>query len=149
MKKYVAIIVCLVVCQATFSQKNVNQLFKEFSKVQSVNTVNIGKITMSFANLFTDTMGVDGIEVFEFDNCTQDLKDHFAASVKQLKDSKYETMITSNDDNGRTKVLVRFEDEFIHEMVVVTTGSNNALIRIKGKIKPSDIERIMKKHSNG
>ena len=37
--------------------------------------------------------------------------------------------------------MVRIEKDMIREMVVLTTGNSNALVRIKGKIKPSDIEK--------
>ena len=33
-----------------------------------VTSVNIGNITMKLASLFTETMGVNGIEILEFDN---------------------------------------------------------------------------------
>ena len=37
----------------------------------------------------------------------------------------------------------------IRELVVLTSGSSNALVRIKGKIKPSDIDKVMKEHGKG
>ncbi len=146
-KKYMAILTMIVVCQTAFGQKNMDQLFKEFAGTKGVNSVNIGKITLSFASLFTETMGVDGIEVLSFDECAQDVKDKLASSLKSLKDSAYETMISSNEDNSKTRVLVKMKDDMIRELVVVTTGSSNALVRIKGKIKPEDIQKIVDQHS--
>lgn len=148
-KKFTVMIVLLVICQAAFSQKNVNQLFKEFSKAENVTTVNVGNITMKMAGMFTETMGVDGVEIFSFDECSQEVKNNFANALKELKDPSFETMVNSSDDNKRTKILVKIEDETIHELIVATTGSNSALLRIKGKIKPEDIERVVNKHSNG
>ncbi len=146
-KKYMAILAMIVVCQAAFGQKNVNQLFKEFSGMKNTSSVNIGKITMSFASLFTETMGVDGIEILSFDECTQDVKDKLLAAVKNLKDPAYETMVSTNEDNERVRVLVKINDDMIREMVVVTTGNSNALVRIKGKIKPEDIQKVVDQHS--
>lgn len=147
--KYLMLLILLVVCQSGFSQKGVNQLFKEFTKSKDIKTVSFDGFTMSIANLFTDTMGVDGVDIYELNDCDSKTLEKFAKEVKQLKDSKYETMINSSEDTNRTKVLVKIEDEIIRELVVVTSGNNNALIRIKGYIKPSDIERIMQKHTNG
>lgn len=149
MKRYIAIITCLVVCQVTLAQKSVDQLFSEFSKEKSVVSVHLGKVMLGLASLFTETMGVNGVEVLEFEDCSPDVKNRFVTSIKELKDPKFETMVTSNENDCRTKVLVRIEEEMIREMVVLTTGNSNALVRIKGKIKPSDIERVMKKHGNG
>jgi hypothetical protein len=58
-------------------------------------------------------------------------------------------MINSNENGERTKVLVRIENDMIREMVIVTSGSDAALVRIKGKIKPSYIDRMVNKHGKG
>lgn len=145
-KKCIVLLTMIAVCQAAFGQRSVDRLFSEFSKSRDATSVNIGKITMSFASLFTETMGVDGIEIFSFDDCAQEVKDRLAAAASNLKDAAYETMISSNEDGGRTRVLVRINDDMIREMVIVVTGGSHALIRIKGKIKPEDIQRLADKH---
>ncbi len=104
---------------------------------------------MKLASLFTETMGVNGIEVLEFGSCNSDVKQRFEKAIKELKDPDFETMVTSNEKGSRTKVMVRIEKDMIREMVVLTTGNSNALVRIKGKIKPSDIEKVVKDHGNG
>lgn len=146
MKRYITILALLIICQMGYSQKNVEQLFKEFARVENSEGVKLGKLFMSFAGMFTDTMGVDGIEAYSLDSCSGEVKERLTKAMRNLKDSKYETMVTSNEGNSRTKVLVRIEDDVIREMVLVTTGDSNALVRIKGKIKQSDIDRVVEKH---
>lgn len=148
-KKFVAIITLFLICQTGVSQKSVNQIFKEFAKAENSTSVNIGKITMSLASVFTETMGVTGIEVFTLDECNQDIKSKFAKAIKELKDPAYETMVNANETNSRTKVLLKIKDETIHELVVATTGDSNVLVRIKGQIKPADVEKVVNKHTNG
>lgn len=145
MKRYFAILTLILICQTGNSQ-TMNQLFNEFSNIEQINHVKIGNITMKLASVFTETMGVDGIEVLEFGDCGNDIKERFAKAIKELNDPDFETMVTSNEKDSRTKVLVRIEKEMIREMVVLTTGNSNALVRIKGKIKPSDIEKVMNDH---
>jgi len=147
MKKYITLFGLIVISQLAYSQKSVNDIFKEFSKMENVTTVTMGKFMMTFASLFTDTMGVDGIEVYAFDNCPEHVRDKLAKAVGKLKDNKYELMVNANENGDRTKVLIKIEEDMIRELVVVTTGSDSALVRIKGKIKPSDIERVVNKHS--
>lgn len=150
MKKSAALLLCLFICQIGYSQKySVNELFKEFAKAEQSEKVKLGKFIMSFAGLWTDTMGVDGIEVYDLDSCSSKTKEKLGNAVKNLKDSAYETMITTNEDGERTKVLVKIEKEMIRELIVITTGDSNALVRIKGKIKPSDLEKVAKEHGKG
>lgn len=58
-------------------------------------------------------------------------------------------MVTSNQNGDHTKVLVRIKDDTIRELIVLTVGNNPALVRITGKIKPSDIQSVMNEHGNG
>ena len=138
MKRYFVILALILICQAGNSQ-TMNDLFKEFSKIEQINHVKIGNITMKLASIFTETMGVNGIEVIEFSDCRNEIKERFVKA----------TMLTSNEKGSRTKVMVRIEKDMIRELVVLTTGSRNALVRIKGKIKPSDIDKVMIDHGNG
>lgn len=148
MKRYFVILALILICQAGNSQ-TMNDLFKEFSKIEQINHVKIGNITMKLASMFTETMGVNGIEVIEFSSCKNEIKERFTKAIKELKDPDFETMVTSNDKGSRTKVMVRIEKDMIRELVVLTTGNSNALIRINGKIKPSDIDKVVKDHGNG
>lgn len=148
MKRYFVILALILICQAGNSQ-TMNQLFNEFSKIEQINHVKIGNISMKLASMFTETMGVNGIEVLEFGDCKREVKERFEKAIKELKDPQFETMVTSNEKGSRTKVLVRIENEMIRELVVLTCGNSNALVRIKGKIKQSDIDKVMKEHGNG
>ena len=150
MKKYVALLALLLVCQVGYSQKyNVDELFKEFSRTKSSEKVKLGGFFMSFASMFTKTMGVNGVEVYDFDACDEEVKEKLTQAVRNLKDSRFDTMISANEDGERTKVLVRINGDYIREMVVVTTGNSYSLVRIKGKIKPSDFEEVAAKQGKG
>lgn len=148
MKKYIALVAFLILAQTGYSQRNVDQLFKEFAKAEHTESVKVGKFMMSLAGLFGDTMGVDGVEVYSFDESPTEVKERLNKAIKGLKDSRFETLVSSNEGNSRVKVLVKIEEEMIREMVVVTTGDSHALVRIKGKIKPSDLQEVADKHGN-
>lgn len=146
MKRLLAILAIVLISQAGYGQQGMDQLFNTFRGESDVTSVKIGKISMKLANLFTETMGVDGIEVLDFSDCAQSVKDRLSSALKNLDDPDYETMVSSNENHSRTKVLIKIKEDMIREMVVFTTGNDNALIRIKGKIKPSDIDRVINEH---
>lgn len=146
MKRLLVILAIVLMSQAGYGQQGMDQLFNTFRGESDVTSVKIGKITMKLANLFTETMGVDGIEVLDFSDCAQNVKDRLSSALKNLDDPDYETMVSSNENHSRTKVLIKIKEDMIREMVVFTTGHDNALIRIKGKIKPSDIDRVINEH---
>lgn len=149
MKKYIAILILILFCQAGYSQ-SMDKLFNDFAKQDNVTRVTVGPFLMKISSMFTETMGVSSIEVLSFEECGSTVKENLRTAIKQLKDPNFETMVTSNEGGSRTKVMVRIDKEMIRELVVLTTdGGDDALIRIKGKIKPSDIERVVNDHKNG
>jgi hypothetical protein len=149
MKKYIAILILILFCQAGYSQ-SMDKLFNDFAKQDNVTRVTVGPFLMKISSMFTETMGVSSIEVLSFDECGSNVKENLRTAIKQLKDPNFETMVTSNEGGSHTKVMVRIDKEMIRELVILTTdGGDDALIRIKGKIKPSDIERVVNDHKNG
>ena len=146
-KERMMLLMLAFVCQLGYGQNNVNQLFDEFSRHESTVNVKLGKVAMAFANLFQNTMGVNGIEVVSLEECGNDLKEQFHEAVRNLKDPSFDTLITVNEDGSRVKVLVRIEKEVIRELVVLVSGDDAAIVRLKGKIKKSDIEKLVNEHS--
>ena len=84
------------------------------------------------------------------EECGNTVKDDLRAAIKKLKAPNYETMVNANEEGNRTNVMVRIDKDIIRELVILTTdGGDDALIRIKGKIKPSDIEKVINDHKDG
>lgn len=147
MKKYIAILLLILTSQVAGSQ-TIDKLFKEFSKMKhteqiQINSAQIGSITLKQIKASTQNMGVNNIELFNFDNCSNKVKERFNKAIQELDDPLFETLLTSNEDNNRRKVMIRIEDETIRELVILTTGDNSNLIRIKGEIKLSDINKML------
>jgi len=156
MKKSIFIaFVATILCQPCFSagvaersktqqQQTVEALFSTFSKEEHITHIRLGGLIMTFARAFTDTKGVTNVEIFSFEECDSQVKDKLNAAIKNLKDSAYETLISTTQDGESTKVLVKIKESIIHEIVIVTGGTNPAFVRIKGKIKPEDIQEVVK-----
>jgi len=158
MKQYFFVtFLTVLICQPCFSsqttetnqtpqQITVDELFRNFSKEKHTTHVKIGSFLMTLTNIFTDTKGVNHVEVFAFDECEQSVKDKFNAAINQLKDNTFETLVSTSENGERTKVLIKIKDNFISEIVVLSGGNDPALVRIKGKIKPEDVTDIAKKN---
>ena len=70
MKKYIAILILILFCQAGYSQ-SMDKLFNDFAKQKNVTHVTVGPFLMKISSLFTETMGVKSIEVLSFEECRQ------------------------------------------------------------------------------
>jgi hypothetical protein len=128
---------------ATEKKITVEQLFKDFSKQKQATHVKINGFVMAISNLFADTKGVMGIEVYSFDECDSEVKDNFNEAVKNLNDNSYEMLISTSEGKQRTKILMKVKKDYINEIVVIAGGDDPALIRIKGKIKTDDVQSVI------
>ena len=136
-----------MVCAAQMSYgQSVEQLFDTFKNKEGASTVHVGGFTMKMASLFTENLGVKSIDVLELAECSSDTKQHFQESLTAFQDPAFETVITSNEANGRTKVLFKIEEDRIREIVLYTTGNDCNLIHIKGDISPKDLEKIVEEN---
>ncbi|MDR1103058.1 MAG: DUF4252 domain-containing protein [Tannerella sp.] len=136
--------VWLVTCTASYGQYSVERLFSEFSDTRGVERVSLGKGLMRLARCMgKDVRGVDGIEVLSFSRCEPALKNRLENAVRSLEDEDYETLLTSNEENERIRVLVKVNGDEIRELALLITGSDPTLIRLRGKIRPSDVEQLV------
>lgn len=149
MKKYITILILLLACQAGHSQ-SMDQLFDDFARREDVTRVTIGPFMMKLTSLFTETMGVSSIEVLEIEKQGDGTNSDLRAALQELKDPNFEPLVTTNEGDSRTKIMVRIDKEMIRELVIATTDKGDGtLVRLKGKIKPSDIERVINGHKDG
>ena len=125
------------------TSKNVNELFKEFSKEKGVVRIKLGRVPMGLVRLFVGVKGVKGVEIMDFSDTTPLVKERLNRAILSLKDADYEKLISVNDEGTRVSILAKMENDIIRELIVMTAGNEPALIRIKGRIRPSDIGNIM------
>ena len=128
---------------ATQQKYTVDALFLHFSKEKKITHVKVGGIVMAFARVFSDTKGVKGVEVYSFEECDLSVKEKLNTAITNLKDNAYETLVSTTQNGEKTKVLIKIKEDYIHEIVVIAGGSDPALVRIKGKIKPDDVQNVV------
>ena len=149
MKKTVFTIILMTVWAANMAAQSVDDLFKEFKDKSNVEYIEIPKAMMSMASTFikkedgSDVIKrVNHITILNIENDSQLCQD-FAQKAISLNRNGYETMVNSNEDKEKTRILVKTKNENITEMVVLNIEPNEcSLIQIKGKLRPSDIEKL-------
>ncbi len=147
MKKILVIAIIALIAQLSYGQQKVEQLFNNFRTESDITSVNMDTIATKLA-LFKKSMGVEGIEILRFNDCEQNVKERLDTAIKNLKDPAYETMIKSNKNNSRTRILVKIEENKIRELVILTTGDDYALIRLKGNMDPRHMGEFINDHKD-
>ncbi len=131
---------------ATLSaQTSLNALYKEFARESNASTVNLNGLAMMLGKPFLDNHSdskISGIRVLSLDECTKEVKDRFNEQALRFMDKRYELFVSSNEPDEKVRIFLKFQDNMIREMVIITMGDSPELVQLRGKIKASDIENL-------
>ena len=87
---------------------------------------------------------IHSIRILDLDDCSWAVKQRFLSDVQHLGESGYETLMRMNSDGEDVKLLLQRDGTDITELLIVNTSDDDAeLIQLKGRIKESEIDRIM------
>ena len=149
MKKIIATLALIIVCQDIFAQ-NIDTLFEKFSKEQQAESVSIPPFMMSIGKLFMSdkdlsiAKGIWSLRILDLEDCPTTVKERFSEQVNKLHLEGYEPMIQVNEDGEKVRIFALPYKDSIKELLLVCSGKDDcALIQMKGKIKKEDINVMM------
>ena len=155
MKKLVlSLLVVLVPILAIGQNTAVEKLFEKYGGKDGFTTVTINKgLFKMVAKLDAEDedlqalSGMESIKILAVDN--EDVANgvNFYKAVRsQLKDAKYEELMTVKSDDSNVVFLANQEGDTIKELILLVGSDDdeNALIYIKGNIRLKDVSKIAK-----
>ena len=147
-KRLLIIFTCSLLVLSLYSQTSVEQLYRTFSKESNVEKVNLNELAMfmmrPFSNNDTESK-ITSISVLSLEDCSPEVKERFNKTALNFNDKDYELFVSSNEENEKVRIFLKFQKDFIREMVILSMGDEPAKVQLKGKISPSEIESM----SNG
>lgn len=85
---------------------------------------------------------ISSIRVLSLEDCSDAVKQRFNNSLLQFNDDQYELFLSANEEDEKVRLFLKFKNNKIREMVVMTMGESPTLVQLKGKINLSDIEDL-------
>ena len=154
MKKIIATLALIIVCQGIFAQ-NIDTLFEKFSKEQQAESVSIPPFMMSLGKLFMSNedlsiaKGISSLRILDLEDCPTTVKERFSEQVNKLHLEGYEPMIQVNEDGEKVRIFALPYKDSIKELLLVCSGKDDcALIQMKGKIKKEDIAQLVNEQTS-
>ena len=136
---------CGLLVATLSAQTSLNALYKEFARESNASNVNLNGLAMMLGKPFLDNHSdskISGIRVLSLDECTKEVRDRFNERALRFRDKRYELFVSSNEPDEKVRIFLKFQDDMIREMVIITLGDSPELVQLKGKIKASDIENL-------
>jgi translation elongation factor EF-G len=144
-KRLLIIFTCSLLALSLYSQTSIEQLYRTFSKESNVEKVNLNELAMfmmrPFSNNDTESK-ITSISVLSLEDCSPEVKERFNKTALNFNDKDYELFVSSNEENEKVRIFLKFQKDFIREMVILSMGDEPAMVQLKGKISPSEIDKM-------
>ena len=146
---------CISSCATTCRPHSNQQILSVLANNDDVTTLSVGSFGMFFAKMLgafdelPALKGIKGVEILSVNNdCPKNRREKIKQQIASLHDDgEYSTLLHVNDKDDKVRMFIRQDDEFVKELLlaVVSHGDDSAVIRIKGKIKLSDVQELVEK----
>ena len=157
MKKTVFTFAMLVALSLSVCGQNSNRkILRDLADSDDVTRISIGSVGMFFAKLagglngIPELKGIKSLEVLAVnDECSGKRKEEIKKQIAKLSDdAEYVTLMDVKDGGDKVRMMIRQEgDDIVRELLfaVVSNDDDSAVIRIKGKMKLSEIQEMIEK----
>lgn len=155
MKKVMMMAVLAFMAMSVQAQMSVDGLMKKYKKLPKAEYVHVPKVMITLAKAikigdaddYTKYLkNIDSIKVLDMEDCSNAVKQQFLKDADQLKTAGYEVLMTAKEAKEQTVILTKRSKTGIKELVIVDSDDDDAtLIQILGKIKNSEIQKIVAK----
>lgn len=149
MKRIIVLaLTALMVATASWA-RTADDIISELRDAKHAQYVNVGKGILGLARIFGPNIpgtnsGVTSVRMLDLSDCKGNVRDKFRKLVRDLyNDGSYEEMMTSEKDDNRAVLLMRGDDQFVDEIVVVQTSeSSDVIVVVRGHISAEDVAKI-------
>ncbi|MBQ8674091.1 MAG: DUF4252 domain-containing protein [Bacteroides sp.] len=151
MKKLVLTTGLLLLCSMVFAQ-SINDIFKEFGKAFGAETSNVSPLKMRMERIFGEeddddtrlAKKIKSMKVMELDDCSQQVKQRFAQTMKDFTPRGYEMTSQVTNEGDTVRLLLKKKGNIIQELLIICTGREDwGLVLMKGDIQSEDLADLV------
>ena len=138
-------------------ESGVSEAFTKYNFKDGVTTITVPGWVIRLAARWGDLdrnerellQSIDKVKVLTIDdenlNARSNLHKEFYSAIRENSDME-ELMVVRNDDEQVT-IFGKADEECIQEMLILVGGDDNAMVYVKGRLKPEMISRFMDENS--
>lgn len=146
---------CVSSCATTCRPSSNQQILSALADNDDVTNLSVGSFGMFFVKMLGGfdelpaLKGIKGVEILSVsDECPKHRREKINQQIASLSDDgEYSTLLQVKDKEDKVRMFVRQDNDFVNELLlaVVSDNDDSAVIRIKGKIKLSDVQEMVEK----
>jgi hypothetical protein len=150
MKKLIIITIWLVTFSAAYAQKSIDELFEKYAGKDGFTTVTINGNLLKLARFLDNDSDSDSplnLDLKEIRILTQEDKslnvgNFYDMVIKDIDLKAYEEFMRVKETDQDVRMLVRIDGKHFKEFLLISGGSDNAIIQIKGDFSVDEAKKI-------
>lgn len=159
MKRYLLpallfMLICTTGCAGDKDASSVDALFKEFSKVENAEYVNLNPLMMKMAGMFVSMSDsetgklagkIKSVKVLTLDKSPESDRQRLGERISKLNTDGYDELMRVNDNGQKVRILAKLDnDSAIRQLIVLCNDSSEcSLVSVKGKFSKNDIGEVL------
>ena len=106
--------------------------------------INLGRTSLFFARVFTDTYGARKVRILILKDCTTLQKKRVNELMVSGIEIGYEPILSVTEEDEHVRVCARIEKEAIRELVCCIIDEQEiVMVQVCGKIDPNEVSKLM------
>ncbi len=156
-KAAVLLIVSIFIFTSCEEDSGMSKAFMKYSWKSGVTYITVPGWMIGLASTFGDLddeeqellSSIDKVKVMTIEdhdlNARVNLHEEFYSKINS--DKSFDELLVVRDGNENVTIFGKMDKNIIREMVILIGGEDNALVYLKGKIKPEMINNLVRKNS--
>jgi len=149
MKKIITPLVLFVFAIGLNAQSSIDKLFEKYQGADGFVTVTVSGSFLKMIGEFDDDdeflKNADkytSIRILAQEDDNMEVENFYDIVMDEIDKGDYEEMVRVNSSDSDVKIMVKAEGNVFTEFLVVTGGSDNAIIQIKGRLTEKIIREM-------
>jgi hypothetical protein len=148
----------LVIFSSCEYDRGVSEAYMKYRHHEGVTSLTIPGWVIRMASRFGDMekeeremlQSIDKVRILTIENddlnARVNLHKEFYRKISENKE--LEELMAVRDDGEQVTIFGKADDDVIHELIILIGGNDNALIHIKGRLKPETVASLANKNQN-
>ncbi|MGL4228393.1 MAG: DUF4252 domain-containing protein [Tannerellaceae bacterium] len=148
MKKISLILTFVMLCFMQAKPIDVESMFAKYKKADNAFNVRLGYPIMKLSGLIISARykearivrSINSLRMVDLSDCSKETQSQFRLDADSLLDTKYKELAQVKTEDDNIRVLAKCNDKVIKDMIIILSGEDVLLVRLKGNM---DLKKYM------
>lgn len=127
---------------------DVESMFAKYKKADNAFSVRLGYPIMKLSGLIISARykearivrSINSLRMVDLSDCSKETQSQFRLDADSLLDTKYKVLAQVKTEDDNIRVLAKCDDKVIKDMIILLSGEDVLLVRLKGNM---DLKKYM------